>query len=223
MGNVERVAALADGRRTLQEIADAVGLSRSGVKKIVARCGLPVRHPGPPSGERNPAWVGGRMIDLDGYVLLKTSPRRVLEHRQIMEKVLGRPLGPKEVVDHIDGLTLHNCPSNLRVFSTNGEHLKATLTGRGKRTSRSGAKNIGARIDRDVKIQRVDIYRQRKERGDARLLAILRAALQLGIDSPYLSGSSHWLISAGIDPSSRPSLERGLAELGQRYELDLLR
>lgn len=220
--NAKRIAAIADGQLTIQEIADRVGMSRSGAKKIIARYQLPARHPGPPSGARNPAWVGGRMVDLDGYALLATRPRRVLEHRAVMEEVLGRQLDSQEVVDHIDGLTLHNDPSNLRVFATNGAHLQATAGGT-RKWSRRGLANIGARTDLGRDVQRVDTYRRRKERGDVRLHAILRVWLSPGIDARHLSGTRHWLEQAGIDPSSRPSLERGLAELYRRYELDLLR
>ena len=220
--NVARVRELSDGKRTHKEIANLVGMSASGVKKIVAQYGFPSRPVGAKPGSGNHQWRGGRMIDLDGYVLLKNKNGRMLEHRQIMERVLGRPLGKLEVVDHIDGLTLHNDPSNLRVFATNADHLRETLHGRNKRTSKTGMANIGTRSDLGQEFQPVDIHRLRKARGDVRRLAILRAALQLGIDSPFLSGTKRWLVADGIDPFSRPSLERALADLNQRYEQDLL-
>lgn len=40
----------------------------------------------------------------------------VREHRLVMEKELGRYLGKDEVVDHINGDTFNNHPSNLRVM-----------------------------------------------------------------------------------------------------------
>lgn len=40
----------------------------------------------------------------------------VREHRLVMEKQLGRYLKPNEVVDHINGDTENNSPSNLRVM-----------------------------------------------------------------------------------------------------------
>jgi len=161
------------------------------------------------------------MVDKDGYVLLKTSPHRVSEHRQVMESVLCRPLTDEEVVDHINGITIHNDPSNLRLFASNGDHLAATLVGRSKNWSVSGRANIGVRTDRGLNLEPVDIYRQRKERGDVRLLAILRAALELGITHRCLLGTTHWLKQRGIDPTSRHSLELAWVELMNRYELDL--
>ncbi|HYE58551.1 MAG TPA: HNH endonuclease signature motif containing protein [Rhodothermales bacterium] len=43
--------------------------------------------------------------------------RKVLEHRWVMEQVLGRPLRDDEVVDHINRCRRDNRPSNLRVLS----------------------------------------------------------------------------------------------------------
>ena len=47
-----------------------------------------------------------------------------------MHNKLKRPLQAGEVVDHIDGDLRNNHPDNLRVFSSNAEHLKETLKGK---------------------------------------------------------------------------------------------
>lgn len=47
-----------------------------------------------------------------------------LAHRVIAERVLNRPLQPKEVVHHRDGNKYNNVPENLVVFSTNGDHAR---------------------------------------------------------------------------------------------------
>lgn len=44
------------------------------------------------------------------------------EHRVVMEKKLGRPLKPGEVVHHIDGDKHNNAPENLMVFASQTEH-----------------------------------------------------------------------------------------------------
>ena len=162
------------------------------------------------------------MVDSDGYVCLRTKPTRVLEHRVVMEQELGRPLSTAEVVDHIDGITIHNAPRNLRLFESNAAHLSATLK-KAPMLSRSGAVNTGIRSDLGREYQPVDIHRLRKARGDVRLRAILRAALELGTEHPCLSGTMHWLTQSGIDPESRRSLERAWDNLTSRYAEDLTR
>ena len=219
----QQVAAIADGFLSRTQIAEQLGCTAARVKKALARNPhIPRRPVGPPPGKRNPAWIGGRMVDLDGYVLLSTKPTRVSEHRVVMEQKLGRLLLPGEVVDHIDGITIHNDPTNLRLFASNGEHLASTSTG-SRAWSVLGRQNIGRRTDRGIEIQRVDTYRLRKERGDVRLHAILRAALELGTEHPCLLGTTHWLEQSGIDPTSRPSLERAWGDLMRRFDEDLTR
>jgi hypothetical protein len=141
----------------------------------------------------------------------------MFEHRYVLEQVLGRPLAIQERVDHVDGLTLHNHPDNLRLFASNADHLKATLTGRVPQWTEAGYENMKLRHRQPEALQRVDIHRQRTEAGATRLRQILLAALRLGTDSPYLSGTQHWLAKAGIDPSSRSTIEHALADLCRQW------
>jgi endogenous inhibitor of DNA gyrase (YacG/DUF329 family) len=79
--------------------------------------------------EQSPRWRGGRKHRKDGYILRKASQghpmagQSVLEHRLVMEQVLGRYLEPQEVVHHIDNNPSNNAPENLRLYSSQAEHI----------------------------------------------------------------------------------------------------
>jgi hypothetical protein len=45
-----------------------------------------------------------------------------MEHRLVMERILGRKLTANEVVHHINGNTLDNRPENLQLM-TRAEHM----------------------------------------------------------------------------------------------------
>ena len=82
------------------------------------------------AGSGNPKWRGGRTIN-DGYVYIYKPEHPyaehhgyVLEHRLVMESILGRYLTPKESVHHIDGNKANNAPENLMLMDNEGEHRK---------------------------------------------------------------------------------------------------
>lgn len=232
----ERVIALADGALSSIQIGLAVGMSARYVRRILQRHNLPRLTPGAQAGSGNHQFVSGRRVDPDGYVLV-TAPsdhpyarkrtgrdtKLIFEHRLVLEDALGRYLLPTEIVDHIDGLTLHNSPENLRLFDSNGQHLASTTTDRPKLWSDEGRQNIGVRTDLGAAIQRIDTYGRRRKSGDVRLLQILLAALRLGIDSPFLLGTHHHTRKAGIDMSSRSTIERALGDLFSRWGVDRTR
>lgn len=88
--------------------------------------------------ERHHNWKGGRIVNKDGYIEVYSPdhPHRrkhtpyVLEHRLVMEQMIGRYLLPNEVVHHRDGNPQNNNPENLQLFSENSEHLAFELKGR---------------------------------------------------------------------------------------------
>ena len=67
--------------------------------------------------ETNGAWKGGRKLDKKGYVSVPDGKgRRLMEHRVVMEKVLGRKLLGNEEVHHKNGLRHDNRPENLELW-----------------------------------------------------------------------------------------------------------
>lgn len=81
--------------------------------------------------EQSPNWKGGRLTNRAGYVLVyapqhpaaKAAKGYVLEHRLVMEQVLGRRLKRTEHVHHINGDPADNRPRNLIVLSKRDHHL----------------------------------------------------------------------------------------------------
>lgn len=62
-----------------------------------------------------------RYIDANGYVVLYRTVdgvrTKILEHRFVMERVLGRPLESFENVHHLNGLRNDNRPENLELWT----------------------------------------------------------------------------------------------------------
>ena len=144
---------------TQEQAAERLGCSRSAIDRICRSMHLQTSRTGPRSAEDHPGWKGGRILGKHGYVevyaplhpVARKSTGRVSEHRLVLEVVLGRYLRSTEVVDHRDNHPRHNWPDNLRLYATNADHLRATLTGREKATPRSsipGAYGSSQKIDR---------------------------------------------------------------------------
>lgn len=135
--------------KTQAEAAAILGCHTSSVERAVRRLGLQTPRTGPRSGADHTQWVDGRCIDKSGYVLVfaplhpyASNMGRIREHRAICEVALDRYLAPCEVVDHKDDHPFHNWPSNLDVYSSNADHLRATLTERVKSSPRKSTPGV---------------------------------------------------------------------------------
>lgn len=168
---------------TYREMAEILGTSAKVVRTRCIELGLPHSHVARP--EKRPSWSGGYAVDKHGYVLVRRPEHPqsnrvgyVRAHRLVMEQHLGRPLLPEEVVDHCDDDTSNNLPNNLRLFPSNGEHLRVTRTGRPRLT--------------------------REQREARRREAVLRARQRVAATLAALENDAHWSHVAWPRPSTAP-------------------
>lgn len=90
-------------------------------------CGATAVKLGKPS--RN--WRGGKTRTSSGHVIVYQPDHpdaraggRVLEHRLVMERILGRRLRREEVVHHINGNPADNRHANLQLLDSQSAHMR---------------------------------------------------------------------------------------------------
>lgn len=177
-----------------QEIAAQTGASEETVRRAMQGAGID-RLPAKARPDRNGFWAGGLTVDGAGYILAKatTHPRRtssgyVRLHRLVMERSLGRLLEPQEVVDHLDGDTSDNRIRNLVLYPSNGEHLRATLTGRHALRDRLSKEDREVQRRAAVQRGRDRVSATHRERGSGAYLSPSELDLwidELATDAPH--------------------------------------
>jgi hypothetical protein len=58
----------------------------------------------------------GTVSKRDGYVIFQPGGKQLLEHRLVMQELLGRPLLTEESVHHKNGIRHDNRPENLELW-----------------------------------------------------------------------------------------------------------
>jgi HNH endonuclease/NUMOD3 motif len=135
----EKMSRAQTGRRHSPESIEKMRLAKAAwwannpEKAEACKKKISENHARPALGKRGPdapGWKGGKYSSVrDGYIYtwMPEHPRAtgsgyVLEHRLVMEKLIGRYLEPDEDVNHKNGIKDDNRPGNLMLVRHNAHY-----------------------------------------------------------------------------------------------------
>lgn len=107
------------GKRFCSQSCRGAAFKRPELQRTCSRCGVTFQRKPGTVGKycSNECYKPGRHLNSSGYINVRTGVgKRRLEHRVVMERMLGRPLLPNENVHHKNGIKTDNRPSNLELW-----------------------------------------------------------------------------------------------------------
>ena len=138
--SIETASILGCGKSSILRMMKRLGIERRTVSQALTGKILPPevckkvsdRAKERQQGANHSCWKGGRLVVTRGYILIwkKGHPAAsrkgyVMEHRLIMEEIVGRYLTDEEEVHHKNFIHGDNAPDNLQLFPNHAEHMKA--------------------------------------------------------------------------------------------------
>ena len=115
---------------TYKEIAKELGVSVDTVRSRILLYNIPIILRNKKGGIKSKRWKNGKYQDKVGYIHiykpkhLDSKDGYILEHRLIMEEMIGRRLKPEEVVHHKNKIKNDNKPKNLQLFENSSSHIR---------------------------------------------------------------------------------------------------
>ena len=119
-----RVVALYEQGESVEAIARDLSTHPQKIRKVLWEQGIKVEQRYA-TGEKHGLWKRARWVDQNGYIRVRVDGYYMVEHRHVMEQHLGRKLGRRETVHHINGDKHDNRIENLQLRQ--GRHGKGVL------------------------------------------------------------------------------------------------